>query len=143
MRTTGFIDDNGVLHRVCTGCKQTLPHTAYQKNKKDKYGLQNYCKECRNAENRAIYSPYYNRNKHLQKKYGITLEDYESILNKQGGVCALCGEGPEGSRYEVLVVDHCHSTGRVRGLLCQQCNLALGKLGDTTEAIERVLRYLA
>lgn len=72
------------------------------------------------------------------RKYGLTPVDYAALLAAQGGVCALCGS-TQGRR---LVVDHCHETGRVRGLLCTACNGALGKLGDTPEALLRVVAYL-
>lgn len=72
-------------------------------------------------------------------KYGITIEDYEALFVQQGGQCALCPSKPNQRR---LAVDHCHDTGRVRGLLCIKCNHALGVLGDTPEGITSALTYL-
>ena len=61
----------------------------------------------------------------MKKKYNITLEDYTNLLNRQGGVCGLCGGMPN-KRYEYFCVDHNHKTGKVRGLLCSKCNMYVG-----------------
>jgi hypothetical protein len=78
----------------------------------------------------------------LRFRYGITHADYEQLLTKQGGHCALCDRTPEMEYYGKLAVDHDHVADRVRGLLCMQHNQALGKLGDTVESIRKVLEYL-
>ena len=78
----------------------------------------------------------------LRRKYGMTHEDYERLLKEQNGHCALCDKRPEQERYPHLHVDHCHETGRIRGLLCNKHNLIIGQLGDTEEAISKVLDYL-
>jgi len=82
---------------------------------------------------------------YLKRNYGITWNDYTVMLDRQHGVCAICcREGfVMGPSHKVkLVVDHCHRTGRIRGLLCHNCNRALGLLQDNTEAIGRARRYL-
>ncbi len=73
------------------------------------------------------------------RKYGITPEVYETMLIEQRGVCAICG----GVDSRKLAVDHCHSTGRVRGLLCGTCNRGLGNFRDSTELLERAKGYLS
>lgn len=75
----------------------------------------------------------------LLRKYGITLSEYESLLEEQGGVCAICASPPTTKR---LAVDHCHTTGEVRGLLCERCNRGIGLLGDSLERVESAARYL-
>lgn len=72
--------------------------------------------------------------------YRLTPEEYDAILAFQGGVCAGCGEPPRGIR---LAVDHCHKTGRIRGLLCWLCNRAIGILRDNAKAAANLGRYLA
>jgi predicted HNH restriction endonuclease len=67
-------------------------------------------------------NPELGRAKHLKRTYGMTTEEYDTMLNAQGGRCAICGESPLRRR---LHVDHDHETGRVRGLLCSRCNTAL------------------
>ncbi len=79
----------------------------------------------------------------LKRRYGITPEQYDEILARQGGKCAICGNGnPQTNRPSRFHVDHCHETGHIRGLLCIKCNHALGRFGDSVEGVERVLKYL-
>lgn len=84
------------------------------------------------------------RNK-LRDSYGMTVMDYEFMLESQGGVCGICGD-PEkskiNSRIKALAVDHDHATGKVRGLLCSACNLGLGKLKDSIAILELAQHYL-
>ncbi len=75
----------------------------------------------------------------LKNRYGLTAEEYEAILESQGGGCAICEKTPEEAGKR-LSVDHDHETGDVRGLLCQSCNLALGMIEDHLDA---ALAYLA
>jgi len=75
----------------------------------------------------------------LKWKYGITEEEYDALLAKQEGRCAVCRGIPETR----MPVDHDHNTGRVRGLLCQNCNRALGLMGDNVEALRRAVAYLS
>jgi hypothetical protein len=75
---------------------------------------------------------------HLKRRYGISREDYAALLASQGGVCAICGKPPE----KTLCVDHCHATGKVRGLLCRQCNWGLGCYGEDQAALIAALAYL-
>ena len=77
----------------------------------------------------------------IRKKYGITLEQYEQLLHSQNGGCAICGrtEEPDGRR---LAIDHCHTTGEVRGILCNNCNNGLGSFGDNIEGMNKAIDYL-
>jgi hypothetical protein len=82
----------------------------------------------------------------LKKLYGITIEDYDELYNKQNGLCAICGgEGIAARELDrvLLHVDHCHETGKVRGLLCRRCNHGIALLGDNVEGLERALKYLS
>jgi hypothetical protein len=82
---------------------------------------------------------------YLIRNYGITLEDARRMNEEQGSLCAICEE--EGftmaDHHKMkLVVDHCHTTGKVRGLLCHNCNRALGLLKDNTERLKKAINYL-
>jgi hypothetical protein len=76
----------------------------------------------------------------MRKKYGITLEQYQAMLEKQNGVCAVCGEHCKSGR--ALSVDHNHATGALRGLLCGNCNRGIGYLQDDPELIRAALEYM-
>lgn len=79
------------------------------------------------------------RNDMLKNRYGITSEEYGWMLSFQAGVCAVCKTDEAGKS---LAVDHCHKTGRVRGLLCRRCNMALGAFHDDADRIRRAAAYL-
>ena len=80
------------------------------------------------------------RDRQLQRRHGITLDDYNRMLAGQHGRCAICERKP-GKR--ALCVDHEHKTGRLRGLLCSRCNQALGKLNDNHKTLQNAEAYLA
>ena len=79
---------------------------------------------------------------HIEKTYGLSKEEWMDMFNAQGGCCALCGTHQKEFKNS-LHTDHCHETGKVRGLLCVKCNTALGRLGDNKESIKKVLEYLS
>lgn len=76
------------------------------------------------------------------KDYGITRAEYEAMLEAQGGGCAICGAEMRDSTRMRLCVDHCHDTGRVRGLLCGHCNRGLGSFSDSLEMLDKARAYL-
>jgi Recombination endonuclease VII len=80
------------------------------------------------------------RDKRLRYIYGISLEEYDAMLERQGGVCAICKKAP--ARGKVLFVDHCHVTGRVRGLLCAKCNSVLAFGHDDLDILRAAIAYL-
>jgi hypothetical protein len=87
------------------------------------------------------------KNQHLLKKFGITLEQFNEMLAKQNGVCAICEKPetlihPKSGKIQDLCVDHDHETGKVRGLLCTCCNKAIGLLNDSKELVEKAAKYL-
>ncbi|MFC4121101.1 endonuclease VII domain-containing protein [Nonomuraea zeae] len=76
------------------------------------------------------------RNYHLKRRYGITEDDFERMLARQGGLCAICQSAPG------TFVDHCHRSGQVRGVLCFNCNNGLGHFGDNLVLLELAALYL-
>ena len=76
----------------------------------------------------------------IKYRYGMSLEEYEAMLQRQGGVCAICYE--KCASGKPLSVDHCHATGALRGLLCSHCNHGLGKFKDDVELLDRASCYL-
>jgi hypothetical protein len=85
----------------------------------------------------------------LRKKFGIGEEDYQILFDKQDGKCAICGsdsprgrKNGKGGEVKNFFVDHCHETGKVRGLLCNHCNRGLGLLGDNLLTLKSAVSYL-
>ena len=75
-------------------------------------------------------------------KHGLSIADYDELLEKQDGVCAICGKPETYKENQNLAVDHDHETGRVRGLLCRKCNLGIGQLQDDPSLLWKALEYL-
>jgi hypothetical protein len=108
---------------------------------------------CQRAYSAAHYAA--NREKYLAKmkannllkRYGLTADDYEQLLAAQDGKCAICGmtsgwRHRQSGERKKLAVDHCHETGRVRGLLCDRCNTAIGKLNHDPALLQKAIEYL-
>lgn len=76
------------------------------------------------------------------RNYGITREQYDSMLQSVGGVCEICKDKPENSTWGHLVVDHHHSSGAVRGLVCSSCNTALGMFRENPKILDGMAAYL-
>jgi Recombination endonuclease VII len=112
-------------------------------------------RERRKAQHRAYYAVHKEQIKERQRRrswakklsdfwrrlarfYGISREQYEALLAQQGGVCGICRKPPQ----EPLCVDHSHTTGRVRGLLCRKCNTALGSFDDDVSVMAAGIAYL-
>lgn len=121
--------------KTCTICKKTYPLTFFYKKLANKDGLKSRCKECSRLENR----------KFKLRVWGLTLQEYDSLLDKQGGCCAICKgtstHAHKGNKRS-FAVDHDHTTGIIRGLLCAKCNRGLGLFGDCLEKYERAYNYL-
>lgn len=96
------------------------------------------------TEDRELHT--YSGWKRRLSKYGISEEEYYDLLEIQGGGCAICGSTDsrviEGRAKDALSVDHCHTSGKVRGILCNKCNLGIGLLGDDLESLEKAYTYL-
>lgn len=96
---------------------------------------------------RMAANPGIERKRTLFRKYGVTAEQYDSMFAEQGGACAICEE-PETSAdiktgsLKKLAVDHCHSTGKIRGLLCVRCNTTLGKIEESPQLLRAMFNYL-
>lgn len=116
------------LEKVCSKCGRKLPICCFSKHKRSIDGYRTMCKEC-------------DRDLSYRRLYGISLEDARIILEKQENKCALCGKSLELPSKNAHV-DHDHITGKIRGILCMNCNMALGRLGESVEKVNRVLRYL-
>lgn len=102
------------------------------------------CKSCRNEKRNKLdcRTPDSTRKSRL-RKYGLTIEKYERLLKKQNNVCMICKGSNENLRWNGrLAIDHCHKTGKVRGLLCDKCNKGLGQFNDDITLFKEAIKYL-
>jgi hypothetical protein len=157
--------------KSCAVCGESKPLADFYRAAGMKDGHRSECKSCNLAARRAKYAenprPYIdrvlkwqranrerylqrlreyngtpakqvsNRKSHLHRKYGLTLEAFDALLVSQGGGCAVCG------RTDADNVDHDHITGRVRGILCFNCNVAIGHVGEDEDRLVALMAYLA
>ncbi len=106
------------------------------------------CRRCVLSQRHERFGgvPAKQRNYKVLKKFGISAADYSAMVDAQGGRCAICGDlpygGRPGARKKYLSVDHCHATGKIRGLLCDQCNFGLGQFKDQAERLLAAVEYL-
>lgn len=142
----------------CSRCKLNLPVQAFSKRRASVDGLNVWCKACykayrtENQEHINTRQQLY-REKNLDKirewdrkrsrkytlsRYVLTEEMYDALVATQDGVCAIC----KTASSDRLVVDHCHQSNRVRGLLCRTCNAAIGQLKDDPQLVREAARYL-
>jgi hypothetical protein len=153
--------DIGDNCKRCYVCKNVLPVSAFHRSKTSQDGCASMCKGCmkeyrlehyrrrkENGEERAFNQSRrrYLKSLNLQYNFGITVEDYEAMLQAQQGACAICKK-PETSTNKFgkprdLAVDHDHRSGKVRGLLCCQCNQGLGAFQDCPELLSKAIVYL-
>ncbi|WP_434976453.1 endonuclease VII domain-containing protein [Streptomyces puniciscabiei] len=114
-------------HKLCRACGQVKPHSEWHRKHSAPDGLASRCKECRAVQLRQD---------HLKRKYGLTEAERDAMIAAQRGLCAIFLAAPP------MHVDHCHKTGRVRGVLCFNCNSGLGLLRDDPEVVRRAAAYL-
>lgn len=128
------------VSKPCSICKQTKPLEEFHKQPSGKLGRHTYCRVCLNARNRRVQrkkaDPAIRRERSLRYRYGINSADVEEMIRKQGG-CGICGQNPP----KRAVVDHCHKSGAVRGVLCHRCNIFMAAIDDE-EYMANAKRYL-
>ena len=129
----------------CGKCKEILSKESFNKNKNTNDGYQAQCRPC-NKEARQKWAkdnPEKRRKRKLMRNYGITTEQYNEMLEAQNNGCKICGStDPRNKSYRYLCVDHCHQSGIVRGLLCDYCNVGLGRFEDDIDRLKKAVQYL-
>lgn len=152
--------------KVCSSCKEEKPKIDFHKKSATKDGLHNYCKSCVAIKNKEwvlnnkerhknTCSNWYKLNKdkanrkstewHYQTNYGISYSDFIFLAKIQNNKCKICNVTltfdaiKKDSR---AVLDHCHTTNKIRGVLCNACNTALGKFKDNPEILNSAIVYL-
>ena len=137
--------------KICTQCKQNKTLSSFY-SRKDSTKYQNKCKQCMDSN----FKEYYNKNKskiltqqqteskfkrrdqELKRRYGISLDEYNLLLEGQNKQCAICKINISSSSH----LDHCHKTKKVRGILCQHCNQGLGQFKDNHLLLQKAIDYL-
>ncbi|MGO4748250.1 endonuclease VII domain-containing protein [Streptomyces sp. 2MCAF27] len=114
-------------HKYCRTCGEIKPYNEWHRNATASDGLATRCKACKAVQGRRG---------HLKRQYGITEAERNEMVASQMGLCVICLKAP------AVHVDHCHKTGKVRGVLCFNCNSAIGKLGDDPDIGRRAVAYL-
>lgn len=143
----------------CPKCKQDKFFSAFGKDRSKRFGLSSYCLDCAAATRKQNYRKnpeqekqklknYYRANKErslgysLKALYGLSVPEYKELLAQQNHTCKIC-KTHEKNLKRRLFVDHCHETGRVRGLLCQHCNTMLGNAKDNVLVLQSAISYLS
>lgn len=152
------LDGLAKTHKLCRTCGETKPLTPefWPRDKNQPDGFQGWCKACKQAKQRSLYTYEQGRNQMLRTKYGIGIAEYDQMFDAQGGACAICGnqewakpsrhkewgkDGRPSSQY-VLHVDHDHVTGQIRALLCNRCNRGIGAFEDDPAVLVKAKAYL-
>lgn len=139
------------MKKQCQMCNKMKDVEFFYKSSQTKDGLFSYCKPCKVEANRQSISRQMSsnrenhlrqrKNNHLKTMYGITIEEYDDMLKRQNGVCAICLK-PESQSYRRLAVDHNHTTGKVRALLCYGCNRGIGSFKENPDSLRSAADYL-
>jgi|TARA_Y100000296_G_scaffold70264_1_gene84787 hypothetical protein len=135
----------GTLYGECKECHADRA-SSWRSRNKDKW--REYSRRSREKLKRALSNEEWvalQKDGNLRHKFNMTLEDYHQLWGKQEGLCAICKNPETATRKGVLkhlAVDHCHDTGRIRGLLCAKCNTAIRSFGDDTNVIAAAIQYL-
>lgn len=142
-RTVEELDyDMTTKTKLCTSCGDRKNFSKFGKHQKTVDGIQSLCKKCqypknlehrkRNLKKQKVRS----REHYLQSTYGISQVEYLTMVEEVGGRCSICG------KEDKLYVDHDHSTGAIRGLLCHTCNAGLGLFYDDVDNLRSAIKYL-
>ena len=121
----------------CPGCDREKPDTEFCRDRNSKTGRAFYCKGCHNERTRASVRRHGGaRHYHLRQRYGVGAADVEELKRAQRGLCAVCRTAA------ATQVDHDHTTGKIRGILCLHCNAGMGAFEDDPGIILRAIEYL-
>ena len=114
---------------TCKKCNKSKPESSFYKKDKKTGRLDSTCKACRISE-------------HREKNLGVTEKDYWNMYTQQNGRCGICSRRLYSKRYKAFCVDHDHTTGFIRGLLCHNCNRAIGMLQDDPAILKKAAEWV-
>lgn len=134
------------------GDRPSAKHSIRRIDESKPYGPDNFFWKHRwySSDDRNAYAkewrknnPIAAKNNALKSAFGITIDDYFDMLEQQDGGCGICGAKDNGKRFDYFAVDHCHTTNKVRGLLCTNCNKGLGHFKDRIDLLDAAKQYLS
>lgn len=150
--------------KVCSKCKEEKPLKSFYKRRDRVNGYKSQCISCSNKESKNYYNnnrkkrieyrrryqklnPKKVKDTQIKYKYGITIEKFDQMYQKQGGVCKICGMEETAihnktKKIRALCIDHNHVSGEIRGLLCSECNRMLGRARDNPLILIKGAKYL-
>jgi len=133
--------------KKCSRCKNELDYSYFYSDRTTKDGFTYYCKCCsrenakkwnsNNIEKKLLNNKKWSDNNILRWKYGST-EEYNEICERQNGKCLICDQVSD----KKLHMDHCHETKKIRGLICNNCNIGLGFFRDNIDFLNSAIEYL-
>lgn len=132
------------MNKVCSKCGISQPLKFFPKNKGCKNGIRSVCKLCVNEYRKKWWrnggGRERQRDTNLKRAYGIDSSEWQRLFELQKGQCASCGRH-QSEMSKSLHVDHCHRSGKIRSLLCDKCNRALGIMDENAVAIKKLSEY--
>ena len=136
-----------IQYKYCPRCKEDKPRDEYYSDKRSASGLRSWCKSCESTWQTENRDPEKTRERNLRRRYDMTWDMWLDMLADQHGKCPICKDeldlDPECHRSKrAPVVDHDHDTGRVRAILCADCNRALGLFKDNPDICWAAARYV-
>lgn len=126
--------------KKCKQCSETKALTEFYKDVQQADGKSRRCKFCYNHRRRQVRKGEFAYTNKLREMYGLSRQEHDQLLASQKGLCKICKDAPEPGKR--LHIDHCHTTGKVRGLLCRGCNHGIGNFKDKEEFLWEAIHYL-
>ena len=126
--------------KKCSKCLEVKDLSNFGKDKYTKHGYSSICKSCITEKSSLESTKRANKNSKLKLTYGITIEEFDNMMKKQDSKCKICNS--DISKKGEANVDHCHTNGYVRGLLCFNCNIGLGMFKDNLSLLKNAIKYL-
>jgi hypothetical protein len=126
--------------KLCSHCKIEKDLSEYYRNPSSKDGLRYVCKPCARKQYKEYY-PTRGRDSQLKRTYGITLSQRNELIEQQEGKCKICKVELAGGKH--THIDHDHNTGRIRGILCNHCNVGIGMFKNDKELVHKIIEYLS
>lgn len=128
--------------KICRKCQIEKPLSDYHNLTKSKDGKRNICKSCISLSQKQHFQKHHGKikDKNLKRVYGISLQQFNEMLEKQDRKCGICENDLDGKL--LTHIDHCHTTGKIRAILCHYCNTGLGLFKESPDLLAKATKYL-